>query len=167
MHLRGQPSIQPRAKSLGTLAPIWHSALLPTVVRTASITGACRDRSSSRVFSRPVSLRRLVQLHQLARQQSAHEYHFFRYRHSTGTTYSLYNFGNAVPSALGSRLPFTNNTFFTAFHSFPTVDRWTHFAITIDDSTRAAKIYVDGVERGSTTLPSRWFTIQPPMLSRR
>ncbi len=72
---------------------------------------------------------------------------------STGTTYSLYNFGNAS-LRLEVDYPSPTATFTYSIPFVPTVNRWTHFAVTIDSATRAAKIYVDGVERGSTTIPS-------------
>jgi large repetitive protein len=72
---------------------------------------------------------------------------------TTGTTYKLFNFGNAS-LRLEIDYPSPTATFTYSIPYVPTANRWTHFAITIDDSTRVAKIYVDGVERGSTTIPS-------------
>jgi RHS repeat-associated protein len=72
---------------------------------------------------------------------------------STGATYSLYNFGNAF-LRLEVDYPSPTASFTYSIPFVPSTNRWTHFAVTIDDSNRAAKIYVDGVERGSTTLPS-------------
>ena len=69
-----------------------------------------------------------------------------------GTSYGLYNFGNAS-LRLELDYPSPTNRFTYSIPFVPTTDRWTHFAITIDDSTRVAKIFVDGVERGSTALP--------------
>jgi YD repeat-containing protein len=69
-----------------------------------------------------------------------------------GTSYGLYNFGNAF-LRLELDYPAPTNRFTYSIPFVPTTNRWTHFAITIDDSTRIAKIFVDGVERGSATLP--------------
>ncbi len=72
---------------------------------------------------------------------------------TTGTSYILYNSGN-TSLRLEVDYPSPTATFTYTIPYVPTANRWTHFAITIDDSTRAAKIFVDGVERGSTTLPA-------------
>jgi YD repeat-containing protein len=69
-----------------------------------------------------------------------------------GTSYGLYNFGNAF-LRLELDYPAPTNRFTYSIPFVPTTNRWTHFATTIDDSTRIAKIFVDGVERGSATLP--------------
>ncbi len=72
---------------------------------------------------------------------------------TTGTSYTLYNSAN-TSLRLEIDYPSPTATFTYTIPYVPTANRWTHFAITIDDSTRAAKIFVDGVERDSTTLPA-------------
>ncbi len=72
---------------------------------------------------------------------------------TTGTSYTLYNSGN-TSLRLEIDYPSPVGTFTYIIPYVPSANRWTHFAITIDDSTRAAKIFVDGVERGSTTIPA-------------
>ena len=72
---------------------------------------------------------------------------------TAGTSYTLYNSAN-TSLRLEIDYPSPAATFTYSIPYVPTANRWTHFAITIDDSTRAAKIFVDGVERGSTTIPA-------------
>lgn len=68
------------------------------------------------------------------------------------TAYALYNSGNSN-LRLELDYPSPINRFVYNVPFVPQINRWYHFAITIDDSTRVAKIFVDGVELGSTTLP--------------
>ncbi len=68
------------------------------------------------------------------------------------TAYGLYNAGNSN-LRLELDYPSPINRFVYNVPFVPQTNRWYHFAVTIDDSTRVARIFVDGVQRGSTTLP--------------
>ncbi|XZE22169.1 FG-GAP-like repeat-containing protein [Pirellulaceae bacterium SH449] len=70
-----------------------------------------------------------------------------------GRAYALYNFGNSsLRFEMDFGAPVHNFTYTIPF--VPTSNRWYHIALTIDDATRTATVFVDGAALGSTAIPN-------------
>lgn len=70
-----------------------------------------------------------------------------------GRAYALYNFGNSsLRFEMDFGAPVHNFTYTIPF--VPTTNRWYHIALTIDDATRTATVFVDGAALGSTAIPN-------------
>ncbi len=77
----------------------------------------------------------------------------FQQDNASGYAYQLWNNGNTrlrLEMDFGTGL--NDQRYFADF--VPETDRWYHFALTIDDVSKTAKVYVDGQEVLSTVIPA-------------